>query len=194
MIKIILNLLPAEDGSINIFGKSHYDFEAKHSFAYLPEKFIPSPYLKGEEFLDLSIGYYRLKYDSNEAEKLCEELGLEKTVLKKRIGNYSKGMGQKLALIATFLTQAPLLILDEPMSGLDPSARIALKRKLLAYKEGGGSVFFSSHILSDVEEICDKIGILSSGCLIFNGSSPAFIKKYKAKNLEEAFLKAIDVV
>ncbi len=89
------------------------------------------------------------------------------------------------------MSGAPLLILDEPMSGLDPSARIRLKELLNEYKEKGNTIFFSSHILADIEEICDRMAVMHNGKLIYEGKSDAFLKKYKAKNLERAFLEAI---
>ncbi len=193
LIKIILNLLWQDSGVVELFSNSNTDLKAKALIAYLPEKFNPSPFLKGKEFLELSMGYYGLNYNPPEAKVLCEQLGLAFEALDRRISSYSKGMGQKLGLISVFLTRAPLLILDEPMSGLDPSARIALKNKLISYKAEGNSIFFSSHILADIEEICDRIGVIHKGSLIFEGSSKSFIDKYPANTLEESFLSAISV-
>jgi ABC-2 type transport system ATP-binding protein len=194
MIKIILNLLNQDSGEVSLFGRGNHDLEAKAKIAYLPEKFNPSPFLKGEEFLELSVGYYGLKYNREEAEALCLELDLPVSALKKRISAYSKGMGQKLGLISVFLTEGSLLILDEPMSGLDPNARIMLKRKLNSYKQRGKSIFFTSHILSDIEEICDRIGVIHNGKLLFVGTSKEFIKMHQGQNFEESFLKAIDTL
>ncbi|MBA8667588.1 ABC transporter ATP-binding protein [Holosporaceae bacterium 'Namur'] len=193
LIKIILNLLLQDKGEVTIFSNPNTDLKSKSLIAYLPEKFNPSPFLKGREFLELSMGYYGLDYNSQEAEILCNQLGLKFEALERRISSYSKGMGQKLGLISVFLTRAPLLILDEPMSGLDPSARIALKKKLISYKAEGNSIFFSSHILADIEEICDRIGVIHKGGLIFEGSSKEFISKYPADSLEESFLSAINL-
>jgi ABC-2 type transport system ATP-binding protein len=193
LIKIILDLLRQDSGEIKLFGKINSNLDSKLMVAYLPEKFNPSPYLKGYEFLKLSLGYYNLKYSHAEANQLCMELDFDPLILRNRISSYSKGMGQKLGLISVFLTKVPLLILDEPMSGLDPSARIALKNKLISYKNEGKSVFFSSHILADIEEICDTIGVINNGNLIYEGNSQKFMENFPAKNLEESFLKAIRV-
>lgn len=192
LIKIILNLLWQDKGDVAIFSHPNTDLKSRALIAYLPEKFNPSPFLKGREFLELSMGYYGHDYDHAKAKALCVDLGLDFKALDRRISSYSKGMGQKLGLISVFLTNAPLLILDEPMSGLDPSARIALKKKLLSYKAEGNSIFFSSHILADIEEICDRIGVIHQGSIIFEGGSKEFIHKYPANTLEESFLNAIN--
>ena len=84
------------------------------------------------------------------------------------------------------------MILDEPMSGLDPRSRVLLKDRLLEAREQGRTVFFSSHILADIEEICDRIGIIHGGRLIFLGSPVDFVTQSDATNLERAFLSAID--
>ena len=102
-------------------------------------------------------------------------------------------MTQKLGLLGTFLSEAKLIILDEPMSGLDPRARIALKQQLLSYKEAGNSIFFSSHILSDIEEICDKIAILNNGKIVFSGKPEDFKTKHQENSLEKAFLNEIGI-
>ena len=163
LIKIILGLLSQDNGEIKIFGENSSSMEARKKFTYLPEKFHPSMFLKGTEFLELSLGYYKKKYEHRKAIELSEELGLGPSALDKKISGYSKGMGQKLGLVSVFLTEAPLLILDEPMSGLDPSARICLKEKINSYKKSKKTIFFSSHILSDIEEICDQMAVLHDG-------------------------------
>jgi ABC-2 type transport system ATP-binding protein len=85
-----------------------------------------------------------------------------------------------------------LLILDEPMSGLDPRARVMLKDRLMEAKAAGRTIFFSSHILADIEEICDRIGILHNGNIIYLGKPEEFMTKMKAATLERAFLAALE--
>jgi ABC-2 type transport system ATP-binding protein len=188
LIKIILGLLKQDAGQIQLYGKANNIPDIKKKYSYLPEKFHPSSFLKGEEFLSLSISYYGKNYNRQEAIELCEELDLSPKVLDSRIGNYSKGMGQKLGLVSAFMADTPLLILDEPMSGLDPRARIALKKKLKQYIQNGKrSIFFTSHILSDIEAICERIAILDNGKIHYEGSVKQFVAQ--ASNLEEAFIK-----
>jgi len=189
LIKSILNLINFDNGNIFIDEKNNNSIEAKKEYYYLPEKFTPSPYLKGKEFLKFSLSYYGKKFDRNHANKEAEKLGLLPDVLDIPVSKYSKGMGQKLGLISAFLVDLPLLILDEPMSGLDPIARIKLKKRILEYKETGNTIFFSSHILADIDEICNRIGILHNSKLHFIGT-PSDLKK-EHENLEVAFLDSI---
>lgn len=192
LIKVILDLLKAGDGTAKIFGVDSKDFNSRKKLAYLPEKFVPSQLLKGNEFLDLSLSYYDKKLDMDKAKKGAEKLGLDPAVLTNRVGKYSKGMSQKLGLLGTFLSEAPLLILDEPMSGLDPRARVQLKDYLLDYRGKTNTIFFSSHILGDIDEICDRIAVIHDAELKFIGTPKEMKKKFKEDILERAFLKCIE--
>jgi ABC-2 type transport system ATP-binding protein len=159
----------------------------------LPEKFHPSVHLKGEEFVKFVLDFYGKKFDEKKAQQICKNLDLPFDVLRQKVTKYSKGMTQKLGLLAVFMTEADLVILDEPMSGLDPKARIALKRELLAYKSLGKTIFFSSHILSDMDEICDAIAVLNDTKIAYHGSPQGFRDKHGQNNLDGAFLKEIGV-
>jgi ABC-2 type transport system ATP-binding protein len=191
LIKIILDLLSADSGQVRIFDMDSASVEARKRLCYLPEKFQPSRYLKGREFLSFALSYYQRKLDLEQAREMAASFDLRPEMLDERVGAYSKGMGQKLGLLSAFMAEVPFLILDEPMSGLDPSARIKLKRMLQDSRKKGASIFFSSHILSDIDEICDRIGIIHDGKLLYVGTPKAFKKKYQNTSLEEAFLTAI---
>lgn len=190
-IKIIIDLLDHDGGGAEIFGIDKILPKARKNIAYLPEKFHPSSQLKGVEFLKFVTGFHQKKFDLEKAKKLAEILDLDAKALNLKISQYSKGMVQKLGLIGTFLSEAKLVILDEPMSGLDPKARIFLKKQLVNYKKAGNSIFFSSHILSDIDEICDRIAILNEGKIVFVGKPEEFRNRHKENNLERAFLKEI---
>lgn len=192
LIKIIIDLLEHDGGGIEIFGIDKILPESRKNVAYLPEKFHPSSQLKGIEFLRFVAGFHNKDFDLNRAVEIAKTLDLDPNALDIRISKYSKGMTQKLGLLGTFLSGAKLIILDEPMSGLDPRARIALKQELLNYKKAGNSVFFSSHILTDVEEICDRIAIINNGRIVFVGKPEEFKQKHDEQNLERAFLKEIE--
>lgn len=191
LIKIMLDLLNPNDGHVHFFGVPALTTESRRHLAYLPEKFHPSQFLKGMEFLSLAVSYFNKKLDETLAKEKAQKLSLELGALDRKVSKYSKGMGQKLGLLSMFLSDAPLLILDEPMSGLDPGARIQLKDMLIDYKNQGKSVFFSSHILSDIEEICDNVAILHEGKLIYLGDPKQFREESQESTLERAFLKAV---
>lgn len=195
LIRSILGLTPSnyrEDSQISIFDTSSTSYEARKKLVYMPEKFIPSASLKGWEYLKILKEYYNQKLDKDIAIKMAKGLDFPIDALERKGNTYSKGMGQKLGLIGSLITDLPLLILDEPMSGLDPLARAKLKDRLLEYKKDKNhSIFFSSHILADIEEICDRIGVIHKGHLVYLGKPKDFIKKHSASSLERAFLKAI---
>jgi ABC-2 type transport system ATP-binding protein len=191
LIKIILDLANAGKGEARIFNAPTSDLKARRELSYLPEKFQPSRYLKGMEYLDLALSYYGKKLDAEKAREGAVALDLDPNVLNARVGSYSKGMGQKLGLLGAFMIDASLFILDEPMSGLDPRARIKLKNMLLATKARGKTVFFSSHILSDIDEICDRIGVIHEGRLFFIGTPKEFKMRFGNDSLEKAFLNSI---
>jgi len=191
LIKTILDLTRPDQGNARLFGESCSDAKARRHISYLPEKFQPSRYLRGREYLSLSLSYFGREFNLHQARSEAALLDLEPDKLENKVGSYSKGMGQKLGLIGAFLVDAPFLILDEPMSGLDPRARILLKEKLLACKAQGKTIFFSSHILSDIDEICDRIGVISDSKLIFLGTPQEFKRTHPSESLEKSFLRAI---
>ncbi len=191
LIKILLDLASADAGSAKIFGEPSTTVKARELLSYLPEKFAPSRYLKGSEYLALALSYYGKKLDMEKAMALAADLDLNPQVLSRKVGGYSKGMGQKLGLMGAFMVDQPFMILDEPMSGLDPRARIKLKQVMLQAKSEGKTLFFSSHILSDIEEICDRIGIIHNSKLVYLGTAEAFKPTFKEDTLERAFLRAI---
>lgn len=191
LIKALLGL-GRWQGAASIFGLPAGPPKGRANLAYLPEKFQPSPLLKGWEFLSLTLGYYGKTLDREAALQLCAGLDLDTAALDRQGRTYSKGMGQKLGLLGTLLTGLPLLILDEPMSGLDPRARIMLKDRLREYRDAGKAVFFSSHILADIEEICDRIAVMHQGRLIYVGNPADLMTRQGGQNLERAFLAAIN--
>lgn len=194
LIKIVIDLLDQDNGEVKIYNKSRIFPKSRENIFYLPEKFNPPKNLTGLEFLEFSNSFYDKKVDQEYLKLLCENLGLELNYLKNKLSTYSKGMGQKIGLIAVFLSEAKFVILDEPMSGLDPKSRIALKKELINYQNKGHTVFFSSHILSDIEEICNKILILNEAAVKYYGTPKELILKNNCKNLEESFLKEIEVI
>jgi len=192
IIKTIVQLKTLNDGSISSQGDSQDLYQSKRLFSYLPERFDPPSFLTAYEFLKFTLKLYGYDIARDEAHRLAEQLGLDPDVLNSRVQSFSKGMRQKLGIMASVLPKCPLLILDEPMSGLDPRARQQVKTMVKAYKAEGRTVFFSSHILTDAVEICDKIIVLHGGKLIFEGATDIFLEQDKDRNPEKAFLSLIE--
>jgi ABC-2 type transport system ATP-binding protein len=191
LIKIILGLLQATAGSVEVFGRRVLDPEAKQKIAYLPEKFEPPAFLSGLEFVRFSLSLYGRAYDEETVLAAADRVALSRPALQRRVNTYSKGMRQKTGLMGTWLTGCPLLILDEPMSGLDPRARVQVKDELIACRERGMTVFLSSHILADMDEICDRVAVIHDGGMQFTGTPAALREKAGEDTLERAFLSII---
>lgn len=191
LIKTILGLKDQASGAITVAGHKAGTDEAKKQLAYLPERFDPAWFLNAYEFMRFTLSLYGRKLDKAQADSMAQKLGLKVEYLPKRAQTYSKGMRQKLGLMATFLTGAPLLILDEPMSGLDPLARAQVKNLLIEARLQGRTCFLSSHILSDMEELCDRIAILHGGCIMFIGKPAELLAQQGKPQLEQAFLSLI---
>lgn len=192
LIKILLGLMNASSGVAQIFGGATVSASSKERLAYLPEKFEPPPFLTGMEFVRFSLKLYNRPFSRDEVLAAADRLALDRAALDRLVGTYSKGMRQKTGLLGTILTGCPLLILDEPMSGLDPRARALVKDEIMACKRRGMTVFLSSHILADMDEVCDRVGIIHGRRLRFLGT-PAELKKATGQEyLERAFLKIID--
>lgn len=192
LIKSVLGLRQQDKGDIRILDRSATDAVSKKNLAFLPERFEPPWFLTGLEFLRFSMTLYGQKRDDRVFYESAEKLALDTKALKRRVQTYSKGMRQKLGLLGTVLTGCKLLILDEPMSGLDPRARTLVKDMLLDLKKEGRTVFLSSHILADMDEICDQVSVLHDGEIRFVGEPGALKEMTSCENLERAFLHFIE--
>jgi ABC-2 type transport system ATP-binding protein len=193
LIKVLLGLRQATAGEATILGQAIGSQEVKEKIAYLPEKFEPPAFISGFEFINFTQKLYGRSTSKEAILEMATALQLQHEALPRRVTSYSKGMRQKLGLMATLLSNCPLVILDEPMSGLDPQARILVKDAIVNYQKGGNTVLICSHILADLEEMCPAIAVLHQGHLAFNGSPVALISQTGQANLERAFLSQIEV-
>ena len=191
LIKTILDLTACDSGKIQLFGKSHRMVSARENIAYLPDRFSPPAYLRCQDFLSYMLELHNSDYDLAHIHTMFDELDLDRDVLKASVISLSKGMTQKLGLISCLLSGKKLLILDEPMSGLDPRARVLFKQQLKKLKAEGVSVFFSSHALADVEELSDCMSVLHHGRVQFFGSHQDFRQQYGGENLEQAYMNCV---
>ncbi len=166
-IKLILGLLRPDSGSIEIFGRSPGDLSVMRMVGYLPENPYIYPHLTLTEFLefcaelsDVPRGEIR-----GRVREVIASVGLEAHAGRRTKG-FSKGMLQRAGLAQAILHDPDLLILDEPFSGLDPIGRKTVKDILLELKAGGKTIFFSSHILPDMEALCDRASIIKDGTVV----------------------------
>ena len=191
LLRCLLDLAAADAGTNERFGCAARQPAARRRLAYLPERFQPPHYLRGEEFLRAMLALMGERYRPEAAAALCAELELEAAALARPVRSLSKGMTQKLGLAACFLARRDLYVLDEPMSGLDPAARVAVKSVLRRLAGEGHTLLFTSHVLADVEELCSSIAVLHRARLRFHGAPRALCERYGEAGLERAFMKCI---
>jgi len=165
-IKCLLGLLYPDAGSVELFGRPGATLEARRRLGYLPERPYFYPHLKGRELLEYFGRLFGMRGAAlrTKCEELLALVGLPDDG-EKLTGQYSKGMLQRLGVAQALINDPDLVILDEPMSGLDPIGRREVKDLIMAVKERGATVFFSSHILSDAEALCDRVCLLVDGTL-----------------------------
>lgn len=167
-IRVLLGILKATKGSATIFGQDAWSdaVEIHKHIAYVPGDVNLWPNLTGGEVIDL---FVKLRGSNNKSrrEELIDKFNLDPT---KKCRTYSKGNRQKVALVAAFASDADLYILDEPTSGLDPLMEHVFQEYVMKMKNEGKSVLLSSHILSEVEKLCDRVGIIRQGKMIESGT------------------------
>jgi ABC-2 type transport system ATP-binding protein len=169
-IKAILRLIFPTEGEIRIFGRSADDREAAKRVGYMPENPYVYQYLKPLEFLDLCGRLVGIPKTDRRArsEEMIDKVGL-RHAMDRPIGKFSKGMMQRIGLAQALLHDPELLVLDEPMSGLDPIGRKEVRDLLVEQRERGKTLLFTSHILSDVELLCDRVVIMQQGEITSEG-------------------------
>ncbi len=163
-IKLSLGLIFPDSGSVRLFGKDAGDPASRERVGFLPENPYFYDYLTGAEFLDFIARLFGLPADERRrrVSDLLERVGLGNRG-GRQLRHYSKGMLQRIGLAQALINDPELVILDEPMSGLDPIGRREVRDLILDLKARGRTVFFSTHILSDTEMICDRVGLLVRG-------------------------------
>ncbi|MYV18183.1 ABC transporter ATP-binding protein [Furfurilactobacillus milii] len=167
-IRTLLGLLRATSGTATIFGKDvfHDAVSIHKNIAYVPGDVYLWPNLTGGEIIDLFLRLSRQQH-SKRTDELIKAFGLDTG---KKARTYSKGNRQKVALIAALSQKADLYIFDEPTSGLDPLNEQVFQDEVKALKAAGKAILLSSHILSEVEQMCDRIGIIREGKIIETGT------------------------
>jgi ABC-2 type transport system ATP-binding protein len=166
-MKAVLGILQPTTGGVLLFGKSPTDISVQKRIGFMPENTYLYKYLTADEFLDFNGKFYDMPLDHLEKRKteVLEKVGLI-AARNKRLNTYSKGMLQRIGLAQAILHDPEVILLDEPMSGLDPVGRKMVKDLMLELKAAGKTLFFNTHILSDVEAICDSFAIIAQGKIV----------------------------
>src|SRR5690606_19509295 len=154
LLKAVLGLVAPTAGTVRLFGLPHDRPDARARLAYLPERFQPPGHLSGYGFVRLTLAFHGCHARRPRIAGLAEQLELERSALRRPVREYTKSMAQKLALVALLLTDRPLLVLDEPMSGLVPQARRLVRHELAAERARGRTILFASGVPADHEGLC----------------------------------------
>ena len=186
-IKLLVGLIFPDAGSASILGKPITDIEMHRDIGYMPEQPYFYDYLTAAEVLDYFARFHDLTVAdrSERVARMLKKVGLE-TARKIQLRKYSKGMLQRVGLAQAILHDPKVVILDEPMSGLDPIGRREVRDIILELKREGRTVLFSTHILSDAEMLCDRVGVIVGGKLRGVGA-PGEMVGMKAQGMEILF-------
>jgi len=170
-IRLLMDLIHPTSGNALVLGRPPCDVEVKQRIGFLPDSPAFNSYLTAREFLDICAKLLNIpkKERRSRIDEVLDTVGMAKHADSK-LGGFSRGMTQRIGIAQAILNRPELLILDEPLVGLDPHGRQELKEIIASQKARGTNVFFCSHILSDVERMCDHIGILNEGRLLCSGS------------------------
>lgn len=185
LVKIILGLMRQTSGNLSLDCN-------KNRIGYLSEYPYFYDYLTGEELLLFTGNLFNLK-ETEIKEKIkifSQKLNLGEKDLKRNIKNYSKGMKQRLGFMQALINDPDFIFLDEPFSGLDPLGRKMIRDLIFELKKSGKTIFFNSHILADIEQVCDRIGIINKGEILVVSDVKNILEKNK--NLEEFFIKTVE--
>jgi len=165
-IKLLMRLIFPTSGRARILGKSIEDVSTHQVVGYLPEQPYFYDYLTAAELLDYFARFHRLTANDRREriERMLKKVGLE-TAKRIQLRKYSKGMLQRVGMAQAILHEPEVVVLDEPMSGLDPLGRREVRDIILELKREGRTVLFSTHILSDAEMLCDRVGVIVGGKL-----------------------------
>lgn len=192
-IKMLTGVLKKDSGYIGINGIdiTEKPLEAKKQFGYVPDSPDIFLRLKGIEYLNFMADMYDI---SNELRKeriqsLSERFEMT-TALGDKIQSYSHGMRQKIVIMGVLVHSPSTWILDEPMTGLDPKSSFTLKQMMREHADSGKTVFFSTHVLEVAEKLCDRVGIINKGKLLFCGTLNEMREHFKTnESLEKMFLE-----
>ena len=195
-IRMLTGILQPDEGELLLDGISLRErpIAAKRTFAFVPDNPETFSRLKAIEYLDFISDVYKVPQEEkmNRIKAYCEKFGMLEN-LSSRISSFSHGMKQKLFLIASLITDPKNWILDEPMVGLDPEAAFTIKEIMRERAAAGKTVFFSTHVMEVAEKLCDRIGIIKKGKLVFTGTMAELQAQHgsEGQSLEDIFLKLI---
>lgn len=194
-ISILMNFIRANAGSTKILGGSMKDLSVRGRVGFISENPVFYDYLNGAQnlfFIGKMFGLSNSEIKKR-TQEVTEQLSLD-LELRLPLKQHSKGMMQRIGLAQALINDPELLILDEPMNGLDPIGRKEFKEVLISQRDQGKTVFFSSHILADVAEMCDRVSIVAGGKIVDLFGMGDFRKNHPDRSLEDYFVEKVQSV
>ena len=190
VLRLILGLAAPTEGRVHLQGLDPQQAESREGVGYLPERVLLPGRLSVHRFLELHARLAGMEASAvpDEIKRVAEQTGISDR-MDERISTLSKGLAQRVGFAQAFLVRPRVLLLDEPSSGLDPIGMREVRDWILSAREHGGSVLLSSHLLSEVERVCDRVAILHEGRVLEEGRTSAIVREGEA--LEDAFVRLV---
>jgi ABC-2 type transport system ATP-binding protein len=186
LIRALLDLCALDQGTIRLDGAPHTGHSGRARLAYLPQPFQPPHYLRGRGFLEYMLALYGVRPADAPIAAVSARLGLDASVLEASVQTYSLGYIQRLGLAACLLSGRPVLVLDDPLSGLDAVGRHQLHDALGAHRDGAATVLFTTNDAAAAEALADRVAVLDRGRIAATGSPQALAQQAAASDLAAA--------
>jgi ABC-2 type transport system ATP-binding protein len=180
VIKMLLGLVRADAGEVLLLGRPAGDPHARARVGYLPELFRYQPWLTAAEVVDLHVRLSRATVPAGERRECLALVGLAERG-DDRLGGFSKGMQQRLGLAVALVARPELVVLDEPTSALDPIGRVDVRDIVLSLRSRGVAVLLNSHLIGEVERVCDRVVILDKGRVAASGTLPELLGQHELR-------------
>jgi ABC-2 type transport system ATP-binding protein len=192
LLRCLMDYVKVSHGAITIFGISNLQSKARVPLSFLPERFVPPSFMTGHETLQWLSGLRGMAWSIEQSVQGFAQFELDQQALHRPLRFFSKGMTQKIGLISCLLVQTPIVVLDEPMSGLDPQAKRFVAQAIKRAKEAGRTVLFTSHSMSDVQALSDRVLIIHHSAVRFLGTPRELRNSFISDSLEDSFLQCIE--
>lgn len=191
-LKVLLEFLQRDSGKILYGGEAEFSSDFRKRLGYMPERPYFYDFLTAKEFLQLHLRLLKIETAEHQDRiiKVLEKVRLL-DAKDKRLKDFSKGMLQRIGIAQAIINDPDILLFDEPMSGLDPLGRSLVRKVMIEHAERGGTLFFSSHLLQDMQELCQKCIVIHKGKIKFEGPVSGLMG---AQSLEQSFLQMIGEV
>jgi ABC-2 type transport system ATP-binding protein len=193
VIKMLLGLVEPDAGEVQLLGMPSTDPASRALVGYLPELFRYQPWLRAREVLQLHVRLSGVDVSAQEQREVLELVGLGERV-DDRCGGFSKGMQQRLGLAVALVARPELVVLDEPTSALDPLGRVHVRDLVLSLKSRGVAVLLNSHLIGEVERVCDRVVILDRGRVAASGTLAELLGQREVKLHLTGVTDAVDIV